>query len=302
MPSIVEPLPEPLRLARRRTDGADIADGRQARDRLFTTLTLAALLHGLIVLGVSFSAPPDKGDGATQGMEVLLVSDELPEARHNDTATYLSQRTQTGSGNTRERLPAQLPGAEPTQAAPERPNTVENPGEQLLSASTGRRTRLQMLAMPDPATSKSSEALEQLAEPQPAADSNLRLRGQPRDELYVTADTRASRLAPYLNDWRQKVERIGTINYPSAAQRRGLSGNPVIEVALQRDGKLKSARIQRSSGYPEIDAAALGILRLASPFDPFPPQLAREYLTIRFVYEWSFEGSGGGAPGVLTLP
>jgi protein TonB len=195
-----------------------------------------------------------------------------------------------------------LPGAEPTPAAPDRPNTAANPGEQLLSASTGRRTRLQMLPMPDPATAESSEALERLAEPPPASDRNLRLRGQPRDELYVTADTRASRLAPYLNDWRQKVERIGTLNYPSVAQRRGLSGNPVIEVALQRDGKLKSARIQRSSGYPEIDAAALGILRLASPFDPFPPQLAREYLTIRFVYEWSFEGSGGGAPGVLTLP
>ena len=32
---------------------------------------------------------------------MLLVSDELPEADKNDTATYLAQRTQTGSGNTR---------------------------------------------------------------------------------------------------------------------------------------------------------------------------------------------------------
>ena len=60
------------------------------------------------------------------------------------------------------------------------------------------------------------------------------------------------------------------VNYPSAAQRANLDGNPVVEVALLRDGKLQSAKIQRSSGHPEIDAAALEILRLASPFDPFP--------------------------------
>ena len=88
--------------------------------------------------------------------------------------------------------------------------------------------------------------------------------------------TRAPReLAPYLDAWRRRVERVGTINYPSVAQRQGLTGNPVIEVALPRDGRLQSARIQRTSGHAEIDAAALDILRLASPFDPFPPELAR---------------------------
>ena len=118
------------------------------------------------------------------------------------------------------------------------------------------------------------------------------LRGITRDELYVSADTRASRLAPYLDAWRRRIERIGTLNYPSVAQRRGMTGNPVIEVTLLRDGKLGSAQIQHTSGHPEIDAAALEILRLASPFDPFPPDLARDYRSLRFAYEWQFEGRG----------
>src|SRR5579871_6693489 len=68
-------------------------------DRLLTTLFLAALLHGLVILGVTFNA--DAGDrGRAPGLEVLLVSDELPEADRNPTATYLAQRTQLGSGNT----------------------------------------------------------------------------------------------------------------------------------------------------------------------------------------------------------
>ena len=69
-------------------------------DRLLTMLFLAGLLHGLVILGLTFNAAAsDKA--AAPGLEVLLVSDELPEADKNPTATYLAQRTQIGSGNTR---------------------------------------------------------------------------------------------------------------------------------------------------------------------------------------------------------
>src|SRR5947207_3887100 len=70
-------------------------------DRLLTMLFLAGLLHGLVILGLTFSA--SAGDrGSAPGLEVLLVSDELPEADKNPGATYLAQRTQLGSGNTRD--------------------------------------------------------------------------------------------------------------------------------------------------------------------------------------------------------
>ncbi len=97
------------------------------------------------------------------------------------------------------------------------------------------------------------------------------------------------------------MERIGTINYPNAARRDGLTGSPVIEVIIERDGRLRSARIQHSSSHPEIDAAALDILRLASPFDPFPPELARDYQSLRFAYEWQFEG-GQPKGSVVSVP
>ena len=64
-------------------------------DRLLTMIFLVALLHGLIILGVTFkAAASDKG---APGLEVLLVSDELPEADKNPNATYLAQRTQVGA-------------------------------------------------------------------------------------------------------------------------------------------------------------------------------------------------------------
>lgn len=296
MPSVAEPLPQPPRLSRRQVDGTG---GRLTRDRLTTMLVLAALLHGLVILGVSFTAPGDAGDKVDRGMEVLLVSDELPESLRNDSATYLAQRTQTGSGNSRERLPAELPtarrGAAGAAAAPA--EQTDQREEQVLATSASSRTRIQML--PLPATAEQAE--EQEEELQRSGDQQLRLRGEMRDELYVTADTRASRLAPYLDAWRRRVERVGTINYPSVAQRRGMTGSPVIEVVIQRDGKLQSARIQRTSGHAEIDAAALDILRLASPFDALPPELARDYRTLRFAYQWQFE-QGRPAASTIRVP
>jgi protein TonB len=129
----------------------------------------------------------------------------------------------------------------------------------------------------------------------------LRLRGEQRNQYYLSADTRASPFAPYLVGWRRRVERIGTVNYPSAVRQNGLTGSPVIEVVIQRDGSLRSARVRRGSGHPEIDAAALDILRLASPFDPFPPDLARDYQSLRFAYEWQFEG-GQPTRSLISVP
>src|SRR5580704_10458086 len=80
------------------------------RDRLLTTLFLAALLHGLVILGITFNTPAS-GRDAAPGLQVLLVSDEVPESEQNDSATYLAQRTQMGSGNTLESVSPRNPAS-----------------------------------------------------------------------------------------------------------------------------------------------------------------------------------------------
>ena len=67
------------------------------RDRLTTTVFMAALVHGVIIVGVTFGGVRHEKSGAP-GLEVLIVSEDVPEARRNDDATYLAQRTQLGSG------------------------------------------------------------------------------------------------------------------------------------------------------------------------------------------------------------
>jgi hypothetical protein len=49
--------------------------------------------------GITFSLPPASDSGATPTLEVLLVSEALPESLRNEDARYLAQRTQQGAGN-----------------------------------------------------------------------------------------------------------------------------------------------------------------------------------------------------------
>ena len=127
----------------------------------------------------------------------------------------------------------------------------------------------------------------------------LRLRGEARHQLWIAADTRESNVAVYLDSWRRKIERVGTMNFPDVARRQKLSGTPVIEVNIGSDGKLLQSVLRRSSGHAEIDEAAMRILKLAAPFDPFPAELNASHDEIRIAYEWQF--LGGAAQGTNVL-
>ena len=276
------------------------------RDRLFVMLFLAALAHGLLILGLTFNS--SLGDkGGAPGLEVLLVSDEVPEADRNDSATYLAQRTQLGSGNTQDAvaprnrassvpIPQQDGVADGNALAPK--GDVAGTDEERVLTTTGWSSHVQYLAG-EGSTGKSNDRpllLDQEASEQPGPEDDqgpAELRGPKRDELWTTPDTKAAELAPYLDAWRHKVEHIGTIHFPAAARAAGPKSNPVIEVGILADGSLDKAEIRRTSGSDELDNAALQTLKLAAPFDPFPPDLARQHRVLRFVYEWQWTRRGG---------
>src|SRR6266404_300368 len=216
------------------------------RDRLLTMLFLAALLHGLIILGLTFNSASGGRDSAP-GLQVLLVSAEVPEAERNDSATYLAQRTQLGSGNTQESVAPRNPassmpiphqdGVPGGDSLSKRGDMAGNRSDRIIS-TTGWSTEVHYLAEAGNAGSSPDQPLllEQQNANQPGPEDEngpAMLRGPKRDELWVTPDTRAATLAPYLDGWRRKVERIGTINYPTVARTLGKKGAaPVVEVGI----------------------------------------------------------------------
>jgi protein TonB len=281
-----------------------------ANDRMLTTCFLAALVHGIVILGVTFSSSGRDADaGGTAGLEVVLVSDRAPQVAQNPHAQYLAQRSQLGSGNTLARERALIPRSSPLPA--DRPGIPDGEGASIDRSGSDRgddeviathapATRILYFAAQSAADQPSKLPLLMEDRPDLGMAPNddgiqLRMRGEAAQQLWVAADTRESDVAVYLDGWRRKIERVGTMNFPEVARRRKLSGTPVIEVTIAADGRLLQSVVRRSSGRAEIDEAAMRILKLAAPYDPFPADLAANHDRIRIAYEWQF--LGGAAQG-----
>ncbi|HET19500.1 MAG TPA: energy transducer TonB, partial [Chromatiales bacterium] len=109
----------------------------------------------------------------------------------------------------------------------------------------------------------------------------------------LTANTTYGPEAAYLRAWVEKVERVGNLNFPDAARRQKLSGRLILEVSLDDQGRVQAMRVRHPSGEPVLDAAAQDIVRLASPFAPFPAELREKYDQLTIIRTWVFESGRG---------
>lgn len=280
----------------------------QPNDRLTVTLFLAGLFHLIVILGVTFAPPPSE-TSEVPTLEVLLVDNSLPDSARNERASYLSDRTQQGSGNatdgrTRQpgagSAPANAPG-EKSPAPDVSQRSLDPDGNLIVTRAAATRFVADPADMALPPLPEELEA--GVPSPFSGLDSNaaLALKGPERRELLVTPSTRASDVATYLDGWKRRIEQVGTLNFPNEARRRHLSGNPLVLVVLASNGGLVRADIRRSSGHGELDQAALDILKLATPFESFPPELALRYDVLRFSYEWEFV-AGQLAGSTVEMP
>ena len=183
------------------------------RDRLTTTVFMAALVHGVIIVGVTFGGVKHDKPGAP-GLEVLIVSEDVPEARRNDDATYLAQRTQLGSGNHRTRRSHACAARRRRTRRAQRARRRHGPRRRRRRAARHRRqprANYHGARCPRSSTSRRRPAMTEMTEVPVQTDGNSerdklgvdddeeqKVRGPQRDELWVTPDTREALVAPYL--------------------------------------------------------------------------------------------------------
>ncbi|HLW05768.1 MAG TPA: energy transducer TonB [Azoarcus sp.] len=106
----------------------------------------------------------------------------------------------------------------------------------------------------------------------------------------IGARAKEHRFALYAENWRRKVERVGTLNYPHVARGR-IYGNLVLTIAIRADGSLERVHIDRSSGQKVLDDAAIQIVRMASPYAAFPPDIRADTDIIEITRTWNFTRS-----------
>lgn len=112
---------------------------------------------------------------------------------------------------------------------------------------------------------------------------------QPRITRLTSASTQKREDALYLNNWRKKIETIGNLHYPEEARRKKMYGSLRLLVAIKPDGAVKAIEVLESSGQPILDDAAIRIVRLGAPFQPFPIEMRKSTDILEIIRTWKFE-------------
>jgi periplasmic protein TonB len=271
-------------------------------DRLPAMLFLAALIHGVLIMGIAFNPALSDTYADAISLEVTIVADPDQDIDRPDEASYLAQASQQGGGNTTEQV---RPAATPESQSP-----IDNPGledglafvdetrhdrvaDELVATTREQERRLPQDPRRDPSPDASTaRALERGSDatlPLPQEDrATLLMHDDNPRQLVISADTRESNVAGYLDSWKRRIEAVGAEYVPELGELDGLTGSPTLEVSISASGELADVIIRKSSGSAVLDQAALDILRRASPFDPFPKEIQSEYDSLRFAYKWLF--------------
>ena len=103
----------------------------------------------------------------------------------------------------------------------------------------------------------------------------------------ISASTKDYEYRLYFEAWRQKVERIGALNYPESAKAGNL-GALRLTVSLNKEGNIKEIIINKTSGNKELDEAAIKIVRLGEPYAVFSSKMQKEVDLINITRTWKF--------------
>lgn len=261
-------------------------------------IAVSVVLHaGLLSIHFTFPNPLERVKA--QALDVVLVN-----SKHARKPTHAQAKAQTnldGGGNTEQdrRATTPLPPSAQTREGDDLVQTrrrvaqLESQTRQLLSQMRGERTFNAGAAPTQPLPPDTAPGLDLYSRSMAIARLEAQIDKQMDDynkrprKKFIGTRTEEYLPAQYLEDWRQKVERIGNLNYPEAARGK-LYGSLVVYLEINAEGKLERAEIQRSSGHKVLDQAALRILRMASPFAPFPDNLKSQFDILAFARTWSF--------------
>ena len=275
--------------------------GRQDRV-LGAALGLSLALHAAL-LSVHFKLPNAIGwKPSAAPLEVVLVNAKTKERAAKADVLAQANLNRGGTVDENRRAKTPLPVTAPRK-----------PGKDLADAQRQQRAleakQQELLAqmrespLPVPSAAPKQPGLEEPGAQPSGRDladlalAAMRLQAQidrqieeyqkrPRKQ-FIGANAAEYRFAQYEEDWRQKVERVGTLNYPAEARGK-IYGNLRLTVTIRPDGNVESIELDRSSGLKVLDAAAFKIVRMATPFAAFPPDIRRDTDLLVITRTWFF--------------
>lgn len=274
-----------------------------AGDRLSFTLFLALVIHGILLLGITFTLPPIKNASPT--IEVTLATHKVADAPKE--ADFLAQNNQDASGTLDEAK--QLSTDQRAEFADIHVRDI-NPMPQMRQQQeakdassvitavdalrkTSRQENPEQEILPEEADQSIDSPIQYDAEIASLQAKMDRLRQEsakrPRLRVINSVSARESFDAQYLNSWSSKIERISEQYYPQEAISRRITGAMRLSVIINADGSVHEISVLNSSGHRMLDDAARQIVRRAAPFDTFSTELRRHADRLQIIRTWNFE-------------
>lgn len=276
--------------------------GLDQRSRVLYAAVAASLLLHAVLLSVHFKFPGElRWKSAGQPLDVILVN--ARSVQRPARADALAQANLDGGGDTEQarRAKTPLPLIEPRRRgrdlaqAERRVQQLEARQRELLTQS--RQAAAVSAGVERKAPSEEPTPPRAGRDPAELSLAAMRLQAEISRNLdayqkrprkrFIGASAVEYRFAQYEEDWRRKVERVGTVNYPAAARGR-LYGNLRMTVTLRADGNVEAVELDRSSGLKVLDDAAFRIVRMASPYAAFPPDIRRDTDLLVITRTWFF--------------
>jgi periplasmic protein TonB len=283
-----------------------VTSAASSADRLSFTVFLALAIHGLLIFGLSFnsSKPTESAPSVTVTL-TNYASNKAPKE-----ADFLAQSNQLGSGTQKEAKeittdvippPFDSQTINDTLITEQRKQAVLQPDNSHIIVSPQGKTTINNAKQPDDKqdvkSGKDAVDIEAINTQIASLKAKLAVQRQtyakiPRERILTSVSTLASSEAAYLNQWTQKIEAIGNQNFPEEALRQKLTGQLRLEVTILPDGRILEVNLKQSSGKTLFDNAARQIVRQASPFLPFPPEIRKDYDHLVIIRTWHFNISG----------
>ena len=272
----------------------------------------SVILHAAVMFGISIR-PPDlsKLDFVAPPLEVVLVNAKT--ASRPLQADALAQRNLDGGGNTdaarraKSPLPVTRHDRQTSETALEsrRLQQLEREAQKLLTQVKSQAAVESAATQPQPQTETKAAAPSvadimtksiQIARLEAQIDRDMDSYQKRPRRKFLGARTQEYRFARYIEDWRVKVERVGTLNYPQAARDQKIYGSLQLTVSINADGTVENVEINRSSGQRILDEAALRIVRLGAPYSAFPANISRDTDVLSITRTWTFTRSDQFSP------
>ena len=267
------------------------------KDKNVMTFTLALLTLSVVILGISFKYQ-DKDAKIIHSMDVILAKKSNPETP--DDAEYLAQNNQLGGGDKEQKARPTNPFSatsliaegQAQQESPqlEKQQTKQNETPVITAKQADNKTKLQQPnkdKQQKDANSTQESKQQKLAKIQDEIARKIENYAKKPRSKYVSSSTKAYEFAPYINNWVQKIERTGDLNYPEQAKQKSFIGNVMLTVGINKDGSIHEIKIIKSSDYKFLDEATKHIVKLAQPFDPLPE--TKERVDVLYITRtWQF--------------